>query len=218
MGDGGGERVLSLGGLWFFFVQGHSIFFWTFTSRAMNGGGVRRARPLLLTLVLACAGHGAASPVCSSGIEGDDATATCFGWCDPILAADHCKWCKVQAGRSRSTTRGTPTRARFSPARPPRLTVSRLCVVRGRENFGNAGRLGARDLASVGCQRCGLQGGAGGRADVPRLPGLLRCRGVGAALPALQVQGLLVLRVPVGARGRLGGGDVRAVSYCVVFY
>ena len=115
---------------------------------------------MLGRILLACVWATAAGEqACSSSIEGDAVGSThCYGWCDPVQAADHCKWCK----------------ARVSPAwRPARAmlthsfcaTVPRLRMVRRSARWLDAWR-GCGILAAAGSgqgRRWQLRG-FGGRA------------------------------------------------------
>lgn len=76
----------------------------------------------LAALLLSCLGVATSSPVCSSGIDGDDVdTQQCFGWCNPITADAHCQWCKVSA--SPSPAPGGPPFRVFPQYRHPLLAA-----------------------------------------------------------------------------------------------
>eukprot|EP00962_Isochrysis_galbana_P054386 scaffold25905_cov118-Isochrysis_galbana.AAC.2 len=154
----------------------------------------------LAALLLSCLGVATSSPVCSSGIDGDDVdTQQCFGWCNPITADAHCQWCKVSASPSPAPG-GPPFRVSrsFDTLSSP-LAVPRVRLVQRRAHDWVRGVGGSRRrLAGRWLRRDGrLRDGCGGRVGGARLPGLLHRSRFRAALPALQVQGVLLLSVPV---------------------
>jgi len=80
---------------------------------------------MLGRILLACVWATAAGEqACSSSIEGDAVGSThCYGWCDPVQAADHCKWCKARVSPARRPARAMLTHSFCA-------TVPRLRMVR----------------------------------------------------------------------------------------